>query len=103
MQRKPHRLPPGPKGLPLVGNLLDVPERFQWKTYDEWSRKYGAYRARNPAFCINPTSGVLMAILATSGISYGKWLRFMIPLTVIWAVLATIFLTIGVLIKWGPF
>ena len=53
--------------------------------------------------CINPTSGVLMAILATSGISYGKWLKFMIPLTIIWSILAAIFLTIGVLIKWGPF
>ncbi|MCY9026794.1 AbgT family transporter [Priestia megaterium] len=53
--------------------------------------------------CINPTSGVLMAILATSGISYGKWLKFMIPLTIIWSILAAIFLIIGVLIKWGPF
>ncbi|MFP3512173.1 Na+/H+ antiporter NhaC family protein [Peribacillus sp. SIMBA_075] len=53
--------------------------------------------------CINPTSGVLMAILATSGISYGKWLKFMIPLSILWAILAAIFLTIGVLIKWGPF
>ncbi|BBP86923.1 hypothetical protein BsIDN1_05410 [Bacillus safensis] len=27
--------------------------------------------------CINPTSGVLMAVLAASGIPYVKWLRFL--------------------------
>jgi uncharacterized ion transporter superfamily protein YfcC len=53
--------------------------------------------------CINPTSGVLMGVLAASGISYGKWLKFMIPLTVIWFLLGFIFLIIGVYIHWGPF
>ncbi|MMZ59056.1 hypothetical protein D1872_210690 [compost metagenome] len=53
--------------------------------------------------CINPTSGVLMAILAVSGISYGKWLRFMVPLAGIWTILSVIFLIIGVLMNWGPF
>lgn len=52
---------------------------------------------------INPTSGVLMGILATSGISYGKWVKFMLPLTVVWFVLSCIFIIIGVMINWGPF
>ncbi|KAH8824336.1 cytochrome P450 [Flagelloscypha sp. PMI_526] len=34
-------LPPGPKGLPLIGNLLDMPTKATWKTFSEWGRKYG--------------------------------------------------------------
>ncbi|KAJ6494240.1 cytochrome P450 [Mycena sanguinolenta] len=37
-RRKP--LPPGPKGLPLIGNLLDVPKSQKWLTFIEMSRKY---------------------------------------------------------------
>lgn len=33
-------LPPGPKKLPLVGNLFDVPAAFQWETYMRWSKEY---------------------------------------------------------------
>ncbi|KAJ7837455.1 hypothetical protein B0H13DRAFT_2368123 [Mycena leptocephala] len=33
-------LPPGPRGLPLLGNLLDVPKTQEWLTFIEMSRKY---------------------------------------------------------------
>ncbi|KAF8904513.1 cytochrome P450 [Mucidula mucida] len=33
--------PPGPKGYPLIGNLLDVPDSFQWLRYTEWAKVYG--------------------------------------------------------------
>ncbi|EJQ49963.1 Na+/H+ antiporter NhaC family protein [Bacillus hominis] len=52
---------------------------------------------------INPTSGVLMGILVMSGISYGKWLKFMIPLTAVWFVLSCFFIILGMMINWGPF
>ncbi|WP_223589518.1 YfcC family protein [Neobacillus bataviensis] len=52
---------------------------------------------------INPTSGVLMGVLAMSGISYGKWLKFMLPLTAVWFVLGLIFIIIGMMINWGPY
>ncbi|KAJ7126055.1 cytochrome P450 [Mycena epipterygia] len=34
--------PPGPRPLPIVGNLLDIPEREQWLAYQDWSHKYGS-------------------------------------------------------------
>ncbi|KAI0044341.1 cytochrome P450 [Auriscalpium vulgare] len=33
--------PPGPKPLPLLGNILDIPKTQPWGTYTEWGRKYG--------------------------------------------------------------
>lgn len=41
--RKPssHYLPPGPKGLPVIGNLLNVPQNYEWITFAEWGRKWG--------------------------------------------------------------
>jgi hypothetical protein len=34
-------LPPGPKGLPLIGNLLDIPQNKPWIVYNEWAERYG--------------------------------------------------------------
>lgn len=33
--------PPGPKPLPLLGNLLDMPTEKEWLTFTEWGKKYG--------------------------------------------------------------
>ncbi|KZV63206.1 cytochrome P450 [Peniophora sp. CONT] len=34
-------LPPGPPGLPIFDNLLDIPKANEWITYRDWSIKYG--------------------------------------------------------------
>lgn len=51
---------------------------------------------------ITPISGVLMATLAIAGISWGKWLKFIMPLVIIWCVIGIVYLTIAVMIGWGP-
>lgn len=51
---------------------------------------------------ITPLSGVLMANLAIAGIPWIKWIKFAIPLVLIWYVIGTIYLVIGVLMNWGP-
>ncbi|PAV15608.1 cytochrome P450 [Pyrrhoderma noxium] len=33
--------PPGPKGLPIIGNVLDLPETNPWITVQGWSKEYG--------------------------------------------------------------
>ncbi|MCA1177532.1 MULTISPECIES: YfcC family protein [unclassified Pantoea] len=52
---------------------------------------------------ISPTSGVLMAALATANISFGKWLKFVAPVVAIWFAICVVTLLIGVAINWGPF
>ncbi len=34
-------LPPGPKGLPFIGNLLDMPTEKEWLTFAKWGERYG--------------------------------------------------------------
>ncbi|EKM60777.1 uncharacterized protein PHACADRAFT_133539 [Phanerochaete carnosa HHB-10118-sp] len=36
-----HHYPPGPKPLPILGNLLNAPSKQQWKTYAAWKILYG--------------------------------------------------------------
>jgi hypothetical protein len=41
------RKPPGPKGLPFIKNLLQVPSPSgtvqPWRVYNQWREKYGEY------------------------------------------------------------
>ena len=36
-----HEVPPGPAGLPVVGNLFDIPTERAWIEYTEWGKRYG--------------------------------------------------------------
>ncbi|TFK64025.1 cytochrome P450 [Pluteus cervinus] len=40
------RLPPGPNGLPFLGNILQIPQ-FQWIRFTEWKEQFG------PIFSLN--------------------------------------------------
>lgn len=51
---------------------------------------------------ITPTSGILMANLAIAGVPWPKWIKFVMPLLLIWTIIGIIFLAIGVMINWGP-
>lgn len=36
--------PPGPKRLPIVGNLFSMPSQEEWVTYSKWSKDFGMRR-----------------------------------------------------------
>lgn len=38
----PVPLPPGPRGLPFIGNALDMPSSYPWETFSDWGKKWGA-------------------------------------------------------------
>jgi hypothetical protein len=41
-EKKPLGRPiPGPKGWPIIGNLLDVPTEVEYKVFSQWRQKYG--------------------------------------------------------------
>lgn len=40
-KRAPAPLPPGPRGLPLVGNVADLPQSQPWLGFAEFEEKYG--------------------------------------------------------------
>lgn len=50
-----------------------------------------------------PTGGEILAALAICRIPFGKWVRFLIPLFMVWWAIATVFIIIAANTGYGPF
>lgn len=65
-------LPPGPKGLPVLGNFLDIDSRQPWTSFTQWASTHG----RVLRFSVDSTLPLPKGILSTVGCSDGKSLSF---------------------------
>ena len=43
LARRRIQLPPGPTGLPLIGNVLDVPRTYESEVYSQWRKRFGKH------------------------------------------------------------
>lgn len=52
---------------------------------------------------VTPTSGVLMATLAISDIKFNKWIKWMLPLLILWMIEGCAIIVLSCIINYGPF
>ena len=46
-RRRSGSAPPGPAGLPFLGNLLDLPTSQPWLAFAQWSARWGEHVVRH--------------------------------------------------------
>ncbi|EGO01759.1 hypothetical protein SERLA73DRAFT_103748 [Serpula lacrymans var. lacrymans S7.3] len=72
IQKRPiHPLPPGPKGLPLVGNVLDVPSKTPWLTFAKWGDIFSIKEFGRQTIVINSAS-VALSMLEKKSLLYSN-------------------------------
>jgi hypothetical protein len=46
-------LPPGPKGIPIFGNFLQLSKAKAWKVFEQWGKEYGEFSFYPPLGPLN--------------------------------------------------
>ncbi|KAJ3546252.1 hypothetical protein NM688_g5535 [Phlebia brevispora] len=70
--RERARLPPGPRPLPIFGNILDLPSHKPWVKYLEWSKEYNSELIyldlpNQPTIILNSGEAILSLMEGPSG------------------------------------
>ena len=58
------KLPPGPRGYPIIGNLLELRSE-KWTKFTEWRKKYGQFH-----LALSPCIGVIVKRSRTGDLIY---------------------------------
>ncbi|KAF8169134.1 cytochrome P450 [Mycena galopus ATCC 62051] len=70
--RNSWKLPPGPKGWPLIGNIYDVPRVASWRAFQQWGKRYGNviyfHTFGKPVVVLNSVSAAHDLLAKRSGI-----------------------------------
>jgi hypothetical protein len=53
------KLPPGPRGLPLLGNALELRSQ-QWLTFMKWKQEFGAIHSASDALALSESDDALV-------------------------------------------
>jgi hypothetical protein len=72
----PASLPPGPKGLPLVGNILDMPSSKEWLTFAQWGERWGKSIITNLGLALTDVSSVSLKVTYVLSLSWARLLSF---------------------------
>ena len=43
-----HRFPPGPKRIPLLGNVFNFPQNRWYEAFSHWKAEYGEFKRLSP-------------------------------------------------------
>ena len=80
-------LPPGPRPLPFIGNKRDVPAKYPWIKFQEWSRIYGPiytiWLGRRPTIIISDPI-VAVELLEKRSNKYSSRPRFVVMGEIYW-------------------
>ncbi|KAJ7730976.1 putative monooxygenase [Mycena maculata] len=74
-----HSPPPGPRRLPVLGSLLDVPQTYPWLTFSKWARKYGEivyFEVLGRPFVVLNSAKAAKALLDERSFIYSERPRF---------------------------
>ncbi|CAA7027940.1 unnamed protein product [Microthlaspi erraticum] len=70
---KRYKLPPGPKALPVIGNLHQLPKQNPQRSFYEWAKKYGpilSYKIGSRTMVIISSADLAKELLKTQDVNF---------------------------------